>query len=109
MAKTAKNKAKLARSKNKQWYNPKTEALCQAFLLLKDQGEVKNFLRDLLTGPEIVEFGNRFYAAQMLAKGVHYNAIAEDTGLSSRTIARVQHWRKEGMGGYRMVMSRLAR
>ena len=85
----------------------RTEALCQAFLLLDDKTEVKGFLRDLLTEPELVELGNRFYAARMLAQGVHYTAIAEDTGLSSRTIARVQHWRKEGMGGYRMVLSRL--
>lgn len=109
MIKKAKNKGRLGQQKKQEWNNSKTEALCQAFLLLRSQSEVKDFLRDLLTEPELIEFGNRFYAAQMLTKGVHYNAIAEDTGLSSRTIARVQHWRKSGTGGYKRVLARLAK
>lgn len=103
MKKTKQNKGKLA----VKWDNERTEALCQAILLLRDKSEAKNFLRDLLTPAELIEFGNRFYAAQMLAKGVVYSAISEDTGLSSRTIARIQHWRKEGMGGYRLMLSRV--
>ena len=91
------------------WENADTEALAKAFLVMKDVREMKEFLRDLLTEAEIVEFGHRFHAARMLAKDVHYNAISEDTGLSTRTIARVQHWRKKGMGGYRTVLSRLGK
>lgn len=91
------------------WDSQRTDILCQAILLLKDANELKLFLRDLLTEAELIEFANRFYSARMLASGVHYNAIVEDTGLSSRTIARVQHWRKQGMGGYRLVLSRLSK
>lgn len=93
----------------KHWDNPNTEMLVKAFAVLRGSAEIKGFLRDLLTEAELVEFGNRFYAARMLSKGVHYNAIAEDTNLSSATIARVQKWRKGGKGGYRTTLSRLSK
>lgn len=91
----------------KHWDNSRTDSLAKAFSVLRRGSEVKGFLRDLLTEAELVEFGNRLYAAKMLSNGVHYNAIAEDTGLSSATIARVKKWLKTGMGGYRTVLSRL--
>ncbi len=93
-------------NKTKNWNNKNTDDLCDAILMLKNKDELKNLLRDLLTPNEIVEFGNRLKSAKMLKNGVHYNAIAEATGLSSRTIARVQHWLKKGMGGYRKVLSK---
>ena len=95
--------------KKVRWDNKNTDMLARAFLSLKNGTEVKNFLRDVMTEPELVEFGNRLYAARMLAEGVHYNAISEETGLSTRTIARVQHWRKNGMGGYRTALARLGK
>jgi len=99
--------AKKIKKSEKQWENPRTEMLVKAFSSLRGNVEIKAFLRDLLTEAELVEFGNRLYAARMLEKDVHYDSIAEDTGLSSTTIARVQKWRKNGMGGYRTVLSRL--
>lgn len=90
----------------KDWNNKNTDALARAFLSLQTLSEIKAFLRDLLTESELVEFGNRLYAAHMLRDGVHYEAISEHTGLSTRTIARVQHWREKGMGGYSTVLSR---
>jgi len=96
-----------AKRTKKHWDNSRTDSLVKAFLVLRGSSEIKGFLRDLLTEAELIEFGNRLYAARMLSKGVHYNAIAEDTGLSSATIARVKKWLKAGMGGYRTVLSRL--
>lgn len=93
----------------KHWDNVRTDTLVKAFSVLQSNSEIKSFLRDLLTEAELFEFGNRFYAADMLSKGVHYNAIAEDTNLSSATIARVQKWRKGGEGGYRTALSRLSK
>lgn len=90
---------------NKKWDNPETDALVRTLFLLRGEDEIRNFLRDLLTESELIEFGHRLKAAMMLSKGIHYNAIAEQTGLSSATIARVQKWRKEGAGGYRKVLS----
>ncbi len=82
------------------------KALVLAFLAMKNTSEMQAFLRDLLTESEIIEFSKRFRAARSLAKSIHYTAIAEDTGLSSRTIARVKHWFKHGKGGYRIAIAR---
>jgi len=95
--------------RTKQWDNPDTDELARAIALLENTAEAKRFLRDLLTPEELIEFGHRFKAARLLAKDVHYAAIAEDTGLSSATIARVQKWRKSGMGGYKLILTRLGK
>ena len=97
-------KKKLKKAK---WEGNDSDALVKAFLAMRDSGEMKAFLRDLLTESEIVEFAKRFRAARSIAKSIHYDAITEDTGLSSRTIARVKHWYKHGKGGYRLAISRL--
>ncbi|KKU76692.1 MAG: TrpR protein [Parcubacteria group bacterium GW2011_GWA2_47_64] len=81
-------------------------ALTRAFLSMKDSGEMRAFMRDLLTESEIVEFSKRFYAARAIAGSTHYAAIEEATGLSSRTIARVKKWFKHGTGGYRLAIKR---
>ena len=81
-------------------------ALTRAFLSMKDSGEMRAFMRDLLTESEIVEFSKRFYAARAIAGSTHYAAIEEATGLSSRTIARVKKWFKHCTGGYRLAIKR---
>ena len=48
-----------------------------------------NFLRDLLTEKEILEFSRRFEVAKMLEKNMSYSVIEEKTGMSSTTIARI--------------------
>jgi len=89
------------------WDNKKTDALAEAVLALEDKAEAKKFLRDLLTESEIIEFGNRWQAAQMLDKKISYTAISGKTGLSPRTIARISDWLKNGKGGYRLMLNRL--
>ena len=89
------------------WNNKKTDALAEAVLALKDKAEAKKFLRDLLTESEIIEFGNRWQAAQMLDKKISYTTISGKTGLSPRTIARISSWLKQGKGGYRLMLNRL--
>jgi len=81
-------------------------ALARAFLSMKDSGEMKAFMRDLLTESEISEFSKRFYAARSIAGSTHYATIEEATGLSSRTIARVKQWYKHGKGGYKLAITR---
>lgn len=88
------------------WRNEKTEALCRALLSLKTETEVAHFLRDLLTEPELLGFGNRLRAAEMLGDGVPYSQIETETGLSSTTVARVAKWLKGSEGGYRTVLKR---
>jgi TrpR-related protein YerC/YecD len=69
--------------------------------------EAKNFFRDLLTESELVDFGNRWKAARMLAKKIPYKKIVKATGFSSTTVARVAKWVKKGRGGYRLAFGRM--
>lgn len=74
---------------------------------LQSVEECRKFFRDLLTETEIKELSERWRTARMLAQGVPYSRIEEETGLSSRTIARVHKWLKKGKGGYAMMLRRL--
>jgi TrpR-related protein YerC/YecD len=95
------------KSKHNKWINQDTDALFEVVLKLKNLDEMRKFFRDLLTEKEIVEFGQRWKVARMLAKRIRYTKIAEETGMSSTTIARVHKWLKKGMGGYKIVLERL--
>lgn len=90
------------------WSERKNKQLVNALLTLNTPDEAERFLRDLLTEPEIKEFANRLEAASSLSKDVYYDAIIEDTGLSSTTIARIKKWLTGPLGGYRLVLSRLS-
>jgi TrpR-related protein YerC/YecD len=74
---------------------------------LENLEECRKFFRDLLTETEIRELAERWKVARMLWQGVPYTSIEEETGLSSRTIARVHKWLKRGKGGYIMMLRRL--
>ncbi len=91
----------------KNWKNPTTEKLFEAILKLKTLDETRRFLRDLLTEEEIIEFGKRWQAAQLLYKKVPYSVVIKTTGLSSTTIARVSKWLNCGMNGYKLMLQRL--
>ena len=80
--------------------------LYNAILQLNSLDECRRFFRDLLTEYEIKEFVERWKAAKMLADGIPYTQIEAETGLSTRTIARVGRWLKKGKGGYSMMLKR---
>lgn len=86
------------------WNNKKTDKLAGALVSITEASQMKNLLRDLMTESEIIEFGNRLEAAQMLNDGVSYSSIIKKTGLSSTTIARISKWLFNGMGGYGLVL-----
>ena len=89
------------------WDTTKSAELFEAIATVKTSGEARQFLRDLLTSSEIVEFSNRWAAARMLSQQVPYSTIEAATGLSSATIARVSRWLQRGMGGYKLMLNRL--
>ena len=91
-----------------EWRNPDTEALFEAVLTLNDTDEVARFLRDLLTYNELIELGQRWAIVRKLEEGVSYRRIAEEIGVSTATITRVNQWRQHGMSGYRLVLDRLS-
>ena len=88
------------------WKDADVQSFVKAVLLLGSMDEAKNFLRDLLTEPEITELAKRWKAARMLSAGIPYTQIERETGLSSATIARVSRWLREGSGGYQMMLER---
>lgn len=98
------NKSKYKQNK---WITQATSALFAAILKLKNVDEARRFFRDLLTEKELAEFGQRWKVAQMLTKRIRYTKIAQETGMSSTTIARVHKWLKKGMGGYKLILERL--
>ncbi|MFA5107117.1 MAG: YerC/YecD family TrpR-related protein [Patescibacteria group bacterium] len=89
------------------WYNQKVKNLFAAVLKLKTPDEARRFFRDLLTEQEILEFANRWQAAQLLDRGVPYSTISAKTGLSSTTIARISRWLYRGLNGYQLMLKRL--
>lgn len=82
------------------------EALIQAILSLRTNAEANAFLRDLLTENELHEFANRWKAARLLAAGISYVEIQNQTGLSSTTVARISKWLHKGMNGYKTMLNR---
>lgn len=93
---------------NINWQNKENGQFLRAILSLKDEKEASVFLRDLMTEGEIVEFAKRLEAARLLSQDMQYNYINERTGLSSTTIARISKWLNGSLGGYRLVLNRLA-
>jgi TrpR-related protein YerC/YecD len=89
------------------WDNKNTKELCSALLLLENEKEAMLFLRDLLTEPEIIEFGSRFKVAKELNSGKPQRKVSLETGVSIATVTRVNQWLKRGMGGYRLVLEKL--
>jgi len=81
--------------------------LYQALLSMRTPEEISRFCRDLLSKYEIDELSRRWQVACMLAKKIPYTEIERETGLSSATIAKISHWLKRGLGGYKLAIKRL--
>lgn len=78
----------------------------KSLLLLRNESEIANFLKDLMTMKELENFSRRLKAAQLLESGYAYNEIERQTGLSSATIAKVSESLKYGYEGYKLVLER---
>lgn len=84
--------------------NDKEKFLAKAFLKLKTEQEVANFLRDILTIKELEEFANRLEMARLLKQGLSYKVIAKKLKVSTTTVTRTAHWLFRGCGGYEKVL-----
>lgn len=93
----------------KNWDTDETKDLLKAIVSLESTAEAKKFLRDLLTEAELVEFGKRWRAAQMLSVSIPYSQIVTATGLSSTTVARISKWLAKGTGGYQLMLKRMGK
>lgn len=75
--------------------------------LTNDKEMLFNFLRDLLSEKEILEFSRRFEIAKMLSENIPYTKIEEKTGTSSTTIARISKYLLWENAGYQDAISKL--
>ena len=83
------------------------DALADAILVLRTRDEVRRFLRDLCTFPELEALTHRWQTAVLLEKGMPYVEIAERVPTSTATVTRVAQWLRHGAGGYRIALDRL--
>lgn len=82
--------------------------LYKSILALKTPVECKKFFRDLCTLSELTAMSERLEVAKEVKKGTSYREICKKIGSSTATITRVAHWLHHGMGGYKLVLDRLA-
>lgn len=88
------------------WRNDATAALFDALVTLESRDEAAAFFRDLCTRRELEEMSSRWAVVRKLAEGLTYRAIAEETGVSTATITRINQWLRHGTGGYQAMLDR---
>lgn len=82
------------------WNSKNTKQLSDVLCKIKDVKTMQNFLRDVMTEKEIIEISSRLKAAYMLNRQISYSEVIKETNLSSRTVARINNWLKNGCKGY---------
>lgn len=90
---------------NTVWDSADAQRLSSILTDITESTEMRNFLRDVMTEKEIIEISSRLRAAQMLSQNKKYADIITATKLSSRTVARISEWMKDGTGGYSSVLT----
>lgn len=86
------------------WKQDMPKQLAETLASIGAVSDMQNLLRDLMTEKEIIEMSARLEAASMLKSGEKYIDITKMTKLSSRTIARISEWLKNGEGGYKKAI-----
>ena len=87
---------------------PDVEALLDVLVAMDDKETLYALLEDMFTIREIRESSQRLAVARLLDQGRSYAQIAETTGASATTIARVSKCLSYGSGGYRAALDALA-
>ncbi len=78
-----------------------------AILSAKDERELEDLLEDLCTIKELQDMVQRLEVARLLRRKMTYADIAEQVGVSTATISRVNRALSYGEGGYDLALSRL--
>ena len=81
--------------------------LYKALTSISNEKDMALFLRDLLTIEEIEEAIRRFRVARLLEDGKTFREIADQTRMSTATIARINYWLNHGTGGYRKALEKI--
>lgn len=83
---------------------PEVESLLDVLVAIDDKDTMFALMEDMFTIREIRESSQRLAVARMLDEGKSYARIAEATGASATTIARVSKCLSYGAGGYRAAL-----
>lgn len=81
------------------------EDLLKVLASMDDVDDLYALFEDIFTIREIRETSQRLSVARLLASGKPYTAIAEITGASATTIARVSKALNYGTGGYKLALA----
>ena len=86
--------------------NNLAEQFYTAVLALRTKEECRSFFDDVCTIKELQDLTQRLQVAFLLDKGMNYQEISKEAGVSSATISRVNRCLVYGDGGYRTVIER---
>jgi len=84
------------------------DELFSALLGLQTVDELRAFFLDLCTPAELQAFKDRWAVVELLAEGMTYRAIHDQTGVSVTTVGRVARCLTDGAGGYRKALDELS-
>jgi TrpR-related protein YerC/YecD len=90
------------------WNEPQPQQLAEVLSAIAVSRDMQKFLGDVMTEKEIIEISARLEAARMLTDGERYTNVIAATKLSSRTVARISDWLKNGYGGYAIALGAIA-
>jgi TrpR-related protein YerC/YecD len=85
------------------------DELFNAILKLRSIEECRNFFKDLCTPAELQAMKDRWVVAELLADGLTYRQINEQTGVSVTTVGRVARCLSEEPAGYAAVLKRIGK
>jgi TrpR-related protein YerC/YecD len=97
----------MSEDKTSVWNSSPAQQLAEALTVIDNLTTMANFLRDVMTEKEIIEISSRLEAARMLQSGKTYVEIVKQTKLSSRTVARISDWMKNGCNGYAAALEQI--
>lgn len=74
---------------------------------LKKIGDIKNFLKDILTSSELRMVKKRWHIASLLTEGNDIRSIAHRTQASTQTVSKIKKTLEEGHGGLKLALEQM--
>ncbi len=90
------------------FHSESLERLYRAIANIETKDECAAFLEDICTIKELQDLAQRLDTAILLQKGVNYQNISKEVGVSSATISRVNRCLQYGKGGYETAIKKLS-
>jgi len=89
--------------------NARLKELLVAVGSLETPDERRRFFSDLCTPAELQAMADRWHVAKLLADGLAYREIYEQSGVSTATVTRVARALTHGDGGYPAALEKSKR